>query len=96
MVVREWGGAAVDPKTGVLYINANDIAATGSLVKNDPSAGLGWETYQSQCAVCHGQTRAGSPPDFPSLIDIAKRLSPAEITHTIHQGKGRMPSLPRY
>ena len=90
----EWGGAAVDPKTGVLYINANDIAATGSLVKNDPSAGLGWETYQSQCAVCHGQTRAGSPPDFPSLIDIDKRLSPAEITHTIHQGKGRMPSFP--
>ena len=26
--------------------------------------------YKQQCAVCHGETRAGSPPDFPSLIDI--------------------------
>ncbi len=90
----EWGGAAVDPRTGVIYVNANDIAATGSLVKNNPSAGLGYQTYQSECAVCHGESRGGSPPDFPSLIDIDNRLTAAQITTTIHGGRGRMPSFP--
>ena len=90
----EWGGAAVDPKTGVLYINANDIAATGSLTKNNPSAGLGWTTYQTECALCHSENRAGSPPDFPSLVDIEKRLTPMEISRIIHEGKSRMPSFP--
>jgi quinoprotein glucose dehydrogenase len=90
----EWGGAAVDPRTGVLYVNANDIAATGSLVKNDNSAGLGRKTYQSRCAVCHGENRAGSPPEFPSLIGIENRLSTELISQTIHQGRGRMPSFP--
>lgn len=90
----EWGGPAVDPKTGVLYVNANDIAATGSLVANNPSANLGAQTYRSQCAVCHGLNRAGSPPDFPSLINIDKRLTPMQITNTVHRGKGRMPTFP--
>jgi quinoprotein glucose dehydrogenase len=90
----EWGGAAVDPKTGVIYVNANDIAATGSLVKNDRSAGAGYQTYQRQCAVCHGESRAGSPPDFPSLVDIEKRIGTAQVIQTIHEGRGRMPSFP--
>ncbi len=29
----EWGGPAVDPKTGVLYVNANEMAWTGGLEK---------------------------------------------------------------
>ncbi len=29
----EWGGSAVDPATGVLYVNANDIPWTASLTK---------------------------------------------------------------
>lgn len=90
----EWGGPAVDPKTGVLYVNANDIAATGTLVANSSAADLGAQTYGSQCAVCHGVDRAGSPPDFPSLVDVTKRLTPAQIAATIHQGKGRMPTFP--
>lgn len=90
----EWGGPAVDPKTGVLYVNANDIAATGTMIENNPSGGLGKETYQNQCAVCHGINRAGSPPEFPSLVGITKRLTTQQITSTIQQGNGRMPALP--
>ena len=37
----EWGGSAVDPNTGMIYINANQVAFTTTLVKNDPSAGIG-------------------------------------------------------
>jgi glucose dehydrogenase len=90
----EWGGPAVDPATGVVYVNANDIAATGGLSANESRSGIGALTYQNQCAVCHGDTRAGSPPTFPSLIGIDKRLSSEQIAKVIHTGSGRMPSFP--
>ena len=89
----EWGGFAVDPQSSVMYVNANDIAWTGGLTENragSPGAAL----YQTQCALCHGGDRAGSPPAFPSLVDVGKRLTEAQITDTIHAGKGRMSGFP--
>ena len=90
----EWGGSAVDPHSAVIYINANQVAFTTTLVRNDPNAGVGARTYQSQCAVCHGASRAGAPPAYPSLIDIFSRQSATQITEIIHQGRGRMSSFP--
>jgi glucose dehydrogenase len=90
----EWGGSAVDVTTGVIYINANDIAWTGGLTANKSGLGPGEATYDNLCASCHGDHRQGSPPAFPSLIDINKRLSDAQIASTIRQGKGRMPAFP--
>ena len=90
----EWGGSGVDPRTGVIYINANDVVDTGGLAINDPGAGIGLATYRSQCALCHRDNRAGSPPEFPSLVDVDKRLTREQIVATIHNGKGRMPSYP--
>ncbi len=90
----EWGGSAVDIKTGVIYINANDIAWTGGLTANKTGGGLGSDIYQSQCAICHAGDRKGAPPAFPTLIDINKRLTDAQITTVIQNGKGRMPSFP--
>src|SRR5262249_19761884 len=31
----EWGGSAVDINTGIIYVNANDIAWTGGLTANN-------------------------------------------------------------
>jgi quinoprotein glucose dehydrogenase len=90
----EWGGPAVDPASGVLYVNANDVAWLGGLALSNQSAGEGEATYGNQCAVCHGANRAGSPPAFPSLVDIGKRLNDVEIAKTVQQGRGRMPSFP--
>jgi len=90
----EWGGSAIDARTGVIYINANDIPWTGGLTENKPGGNLGSTIYQSQCALCHGGDRRGSPPAFPSLIDVQKRLSDEQMTDTIHEGKDRMPSFP--
>jgi glucose dehydrogenase len=90
----EWGGSAVDPKTAVIYINSNDIAWTGGLTENRPGAGIGETVYETQCAICHGGDRRGAPPAFPSLIDMQKRLTDAQITAVIESGKGRMPSFP--
>jgi len=33
----EWGGTAFDPATGILYVNANEMAWTGGLAPNDAS-----------------------------------------------------------
>jgi quinoprotein glucose dehydrogenase len=89
----EWGGPAVDPRTGVIYINENEMAWTGGLAEGKPAGSPGEAIYRSQCSVCHGADRSGSPPAFPSLIDVDKRLTDQQIIATIHQGKGRMPAF---
>jgi quinoprotein glucose dehydrogenase len=90
----EWGGPAVDVKTGVIYINANEMAWTGGLALNTPAKSPGEAAYRSQCSVCHGADRTGSPPGFPSLVGIDKRLSDQQMESVIRQGKGRMPTFP--
>ena len=89
----EWGGAAVDPNSSVIYVNSNDIAWTGALAANGNEKGAR-ALYISQCAVCHGDKLAGSPPSFPSLVGIARRLNFLQIVSTIRNGKGRMPGFP--
>ncbi|MEQ1579757.1 MAG: PQQ-binding-like beta-propeller repeat protein [Steroidobacteraceae bacterium] len=87
----EWGGAAVDPRSGVLYVNANDVAWTGELAPNVPVTGVAASLYQVQCAACHGVERKGSPPAFPSLVDVGRRLPAADVVTVIRDGRGRMP-----
>jgi quinoprotein glucose dehydrogenase len=88
----EWGGSALDPTTGVLYVNANDIAWTSSMRRTLPTASLGRQTYLTQCAACHGENMSGNV-GFPSLVDIATRRTPAQIAQTIRNGSGRMPGF---
>ena len=89
----EWGGPAVDPHKAIIYVNANDVVWTGSLAENQ-SGGPGFTLYQSQCALCHGANRKGSPPQFPSLLGVSDRLSDSAIESLIHTGKGRMSAFP--
>ncbi len=90
----EWGGPAVDAARGILYVNSNDIPWTGGLVENQPRRSPDATVYLSACAACHGDERRGSPPAFPSLVGVSQRLSDAQITSLIRNGKGRMPSFP--
>jgi glucose dehydrogenase len=90
----EWGGPALDPRTGVIYINSNDIAWTGGLTENTRGRSAGEDTFLSQCSVCHGGNRQGSPPTFPSLVGIEGKLSSADIAKVVRGGKGRMPAFP--
>ena len=89
----EWGGPAVDPETGILYVNANNYASLGRLAEVK-SGSPGRRTYLAQCSVCHGMRGAGSPPEFPSLLGVSTRLTREQIVGTIHGGKGRMPAMP--
>jgi quinoprotein glucose dehydrogenase len=88
----EWGGPAVDPETKIIYVNSNEMAWTAALFEDTGEHGAK-AIYMSQCAVCHGEKMAGSPPAIPSLIGIGDRVSPADITPTIKNGKGRMPGF---
>ena len=93
----EWGGAAYDPDMGVLYINANEMAWILKVKPQPPKiAGGGGEAlYQNTCAACHGAERKGSPPEFPPLTDVTKRLTSAQIAAQIKNGGGRMPGFPQ-
>jgi quinoprotein glucose dehydrogenase len=87
----EWGGPAVNPNTGVLYVNANDTAWLVGLTVPPPPGSLGEHVYQNQCSMCHGINRTGSPPEVPALRGIEGIRTDAEIAAIIRQGRGRMP-----
>ena len=88
----EWGGQAFDPATGLYYVNANDLAWTGTLAPDDAGQS-GKALYLRDCASCHRDDRQGTPPQLPSLIGIGDRKSRAEIVATIQKGSGRMPAF---
>jgi quinoprotein glucose dehydrogenase len=88
----EWGGSAYDPNTHILYINANDVGLTESLTKHEGGT-RGKSVYQSQCAVCHGQNREGTPPTTPALLNLQEKLSTEQISSIVEHGRGRMPGF---
>ena len=92
----EWGGAAFDPATGLLFVNANEMAWIMKLVERQKSGGPAnaQKLYNQKCAGCHRADRQGSPPEFPSLLGIGERHSDQEIAGIIRKGNGRMPGFP--
>ena len=84
----EWGGPAYDPETGLLYVNSNEMAWLLKMVpRSDKSL------YKNTCASCHRDDLRGTPPAFPSLVDIGKRRTRDELVSIIRQGRGRMPGF---
>jgi quinoprotein glucose dehydrogenase len=93
----EWGGSAVDPARGVLYVNANDVPWIGGLRVSQPTANSSRavEVYAENCAACHGMDRKGASADFPSLVNLGSRMSRDAASAVISGGKGRMPGFPQ-
>ncbi len=90
----EWGGPAYDPASGVLYVNANEMAWLGSLAPNDTGRSSGKSIYLRDCAACHGDSGRGSPPQFPALLEISSRLNLDQFRERVRTGGGRMPASP--
>ena len=84
----EWGGAAFDPDTALLYVNSNEMPWAVRLIPNSDTA-----VYNAMCASCHREDRKGSPA-APSLEGIGERRSRQEITAIVREGTGRMPGFP--
>lgn len=83
----EWGGPAFDPGTGLLYVNANEMAWHHRLIENSDRSLFG-----AQCAACHGDDLRGTATG-PTLAGVGARKSRDEIAQIIRQGTGRMPGF---
>lgn len=94
----EWGGAAVDPETATLYVNASDVpwvAAMRELERIAPGAAAlraGDAVYAAACAKCHGADRRGFDR-APSLVGLGTRLSVRDVRQILDGGRGFMPSF---
>lgn len=94
----EWGGAAVDTSTGVLYVNGSDvpwIAAMrerAALLAPNGSARSGAGVYATSCASCHGSDKQGRDR-APSLAQLGARLSATDVYRVLDNGRGFMPSF---
>ena len=88
----EWGGAAFDPATGVIYVNANDIPWSSAMRATTPAATLGRQAYDNHCAACHGDNMQGRS-GFPPLADIVARRDAAQVAEIVRSGQGRMPAF---
>ena len=84
----EWGGAAFDPETGLLYVNSNEQPWIIRMVTHDTKS-----LYKNNCGGCHGDDLKGAPPTFPSLVDIGKRRTREDLAAIIREGTGRMPGF---
>lgn len=92
----EWGGAAVDPATGILYVNSSEMAWVLTMVPVPAraSAPVGERVYVQYCASCHGIDRGGAPQQAaPSLVDAGRRFESADLVTLLEKGKGTMPSF---
>lgn len=90
----EWGGVAYDPGSGLLFVNANEMAWKVRLAERpmpDGEPTTGKALYERYCASCHRADLGGNPPEFPSIADIGKRSSMAEVAAVVREGGGRMP-----
>ncbi len=94
-----WGGAAVDPLSGRLYVVSKDLPAMLKLeteadqkrnLKDSPEQ-HGLAIYAAKCGACHGVDRLGKPPAIPGVADAALKSTRAELVQVIEQGKASMP-----
>ena len=101
----EWGGAAIDRGSAVMYVNASDvpwIAAMRDVRRTearvaDGSASTrttGAEVYATYCAACHRPDLRGDGDRVPSLAGVARRLTAAQMRQVIEHGRNFMPPFP--
>lgn len=95
----EWGGPTVDPETGILYINANEMAwvltavdITKSSQQKETFEQAGKRLYQNNCMTCHGSQKEGSGNN-PSLMGIEKRYNASAFHDLVQTGRRMMPAF---
>ena len=65
----EWGGAAVDPRSGIMYVNGNDMPWIGAMGRDPagrrPAGRAGHRVYGLHRVQCRGIDRAGDQQFSP-------------------------------
>ncbi len=95
----EWGGPSYDAATGILYVNASEMAWILTMVdvqaKNnatEKNIDAGKRLYTTTCMSCHGAEKQGSGNN-PSLIGINKKYTSASFKELIGAGRRMMPAF---
>ncbi len=91
----EWGGAASEPSSGLLYVNSNEMPWILTMVSTDEKALPGAEVYKIHCAGCHGSKRLGDAHSNNPPLPVEKIYPREETRDVIRRGKGRMLGLPQ-
>jgi quinoprotein glucose dehydrogenase len=95
----EWGGPSYDPESGILYVNANQMAwiiqaipLNNKEVANETNLQAGQRLFKANCMTCHGADRKGTGT-FPSLINIERKYKPASFDTLLQSGRRMMPAF---
>lgn len=96
----EWGGPAVDPARGWLYVNASNEPEWIQMLPARPRESatlheMGGHLFRVLCSNCHGAGRPDLPalPALQTLKDVARRLSREQVLELLSTGRGQMPSF---
>ncbi len=95
----EWGGPAYDPATGILYVNANEMAWVLQMVplkKQQPVteqyADAGKRLFITNCMSCHGADMKGTGNN-PSLTGANRKYDADAFIHLVSSGRRMMPAF---
>ncbi len=94
----EWGGAGVNPNTGVIFINASEMPWILSMVDQhqqqqvETNEQAAKRLYTRNCMGCHGPDLKGAG-NYPSLIGIEKKYSPNSFYALLSAGRRMMPAM---
>lgn len=94
----EWGGPAVDPTSGILYVNANEMPWVLEMWDADDSEKsenylqAGQRLYKQHCMSCHGADRKGGGVN-PSLINLGEKYNPQSLVEFVNAGRRMMPGF---
>lgn len=95
----EWGGAAFDRESALLYVNANEMPWAIAMMDVKPKTSeketfleAGQRLYEQHCASCHGINREGAG-NFPKLIGVESRYNMQSMKDLFASGRRMMPAL---
>jgi quinoprotein glucose dehydrogenase len=95
----EWGGAAVDPETKIMYISNTELPWAQVMIdvpknKDDHTLqGMGHAIYNKYCISCHGPELKGNGTAYPSLVNINKKYNELQVSQIVANGRNMMPSF---
>lgn len=94
----EWGGASVDPETGIMYVNSSEMPWSLTMIdvpknKNVTISDVGKTVYNQYCISCHGQDMKGNGPSFPALTNLHTKYTEEQARKIIDNGRNRMPAF---
>jgi quinoprotein glucose dehydrogenase len=97
----EWGGPAYDPESGILYVNANEMAWVMKMnevkmaqARKETWGEAGSRLYSRQCAYCHGADRKGLG-NSPPVLNMKSKYTKQAFTDLLNSGRRMMPAFTR-